>query len=164
MFIRVLFTVIWEIIENYFDIRHYIDDIKDGENANKTKKKTPTEFGKDVSGRRFEERTSIWVYHIYIYFIVFGTTLNDNKMYKKYWNLKPIMDINIKLSFDIILPKCWFCGIFEEHNINTSYKLCATCTWQVYDAYICHIPYFDITSICPWRLDTTNPYLETNRS
>ena len=33
MFIRVLFTVIWEIIENYFDIWHDIDDIKELKNA-----------------------------------------------------------------------------------------------------------------------------------
>ena len=33
VFIRVLFTVIWEIIENYFDIWDYIDDIKEWENA-----------------------------------------------------------------------------------------------------------------------------------
>jgi len=56
VFIRVLFTVIWEIIENYFDIRHDIDDIKEGENVEKVIKKqktekNPTEFGKDANLR-----------------------------------------------------------------------------------------------------------------
>jgi len=47
VFIQVLLTVIWEIIENtyYFDIWHYIDDIKEWENAkknnNKKQKKNP---------------------------------------------------------------------------------------------------------------------------
>ena len=49
MFICVLFTVIWEIIEHYFDIWDYIDDIKEWENAKKQLKRT--EFGKDVDLR-----------------------------------------------------------------------------------------------------------------
>ena len=65
MFIRVLFTIIWEIIENYFDIWHYIDDIKEWENAkkkiikktknrtkqNQKKQKTQPNFGKDADLR-----------------------------------------------------------------------------------------------------------------
>jgi hypothetical protein len=47
VFIWALFTVIWEIIENYFDIWHYIDDIKVWETATK---KT-TEDGKDTDLR-----------------------------------------------------------------------------------------------------------------
>jgi len=69
VFIRVIFIVIWEIIENYFDIWHYIDDIKEGEqiNANNIKKKEKEKKNKKKTeiGHRSEilERTPIWEYH-----------------------------------------------------------------------------------------------------
>ena len=44
----IVFTVIWEIFEHYFDIWHYIDDIKEWENAIKKNK------NRIWKGRRFE--------------------------------------------------------------------------------------------------------------
>ena len=73
-------TVFWEIIENYFDIWHYIDDIKEGEFGKDADLRISLNWtvirDNDVSGRRFEERTSIkawtsiWVYHIYVRYII----------------------------------------------------------------------------------------------
>ena len=60
------------------------------------------------------------------------------------------------------MPKCSFCGIYEKHNINTSHKLGANCTWQTYDAYIhvCHVPYFDIINL----LMTTQQYQSISKN
>ena len=82
--------------------------ILEGENAKKNK---PTEFEKDadlrislnwtvirdndVSGCRFEERSSIWVYHIY-----YWSGFQDMTTYKKFelWQTDVLMLVYMKLQ------------------------------------------------------------------